>query len=353
MAGSASALGSGFLERAELLRVTGLGYVWDLRLGDYDPSPGPELAIVGGDGLLLVNAGKIVSKLSFEGVRWPGGSRSIRIVDVNADGNAEYLRLNSQRTNWSAQPIALFDHQGKVLWTFEPNSASLEWVEGLGPWVSTGSGEVGDLDGDGSLDLVISGEGTIGLQRVDVGGERVWWQRTRKAGQLEVDDLDSNGRDEIVYIGKNSVVEILDADGELVSQSGLPERSVYVDLIHVSGQEDGVLLAAADWQSDSVFLVNLKGEVALTLQLPELDEDDRLSVSTLRLDASEGHLLAVQRRGNNSCSIYLWDSGGKSIFKDQFDELCTAMTNIPAGPGGVERLLVGGEDVVWHYRPVR
>ena len=107
------------------------------------------------------------------------------------------VRYVNRGGNW--HPFTTYDAEGRRLWSsaFGANRLAL-----------------GDLEGDGQLDLIAGFNGKRGLLRVDAAGDVVWRQPERNVWSVELADLDGDGSLEILHSH---------AGGDLVVRSGAGE----------------------------------------------------------------------------------------------------------------------------------
>src|SRR5207245_11128907 len=102
-------VGEGFLSKSVYIQDARLGTISDIAFGEFDPSPGPEVAIVGTRGaLFLDDNAKAKSSVMFS-VR----AGHVNILDVDGDGISEYLDRGG---GWRV--VSLLDQKGNALWTY-------------------------------------------------------------------------------------------------------------------------------------------------------------------------------------------------------------------------------------------
>ncbi len=146
------------------------------------------------------------------------GSGAHRIVRADAGNTIEFLGVDRIRGE-----AVLFDERGRRL-----------WARGNG---RVDDAKIGDLDGDGHPEFVLSGHSSREIEVFDRRGREVWSKEVAGGGrysptELILLDTTGNSRLEIVYIDGKSV-RILDAAGNLLSRQTPRVRS-YVNALYAA-----------------------------------------------------------------------------------------------------------------------
>lgn len=180
--------GNGLLEEA--LKGPGIGSINDIAIRKFDPQSGLRIVIAGHRGAMIVDRNglkqsQIRYDLETEQVRLGPFRRTktdrmigdIQIVDIDGDGGYEYLARGS------FDGAALFDQQGRRLWSY-PKSDKEK--------ISLQNVTVGDLNGDGQAEFIVSSSGIEAFDRL---GKQLW-RRPAEYGpsQIEVVDTDGSGK---------------------------------------------------------------------------------------------------------------------------------------------------------------
>ncbi|MEE9270910.1 MAG: hypothetical protein V3V49_11695 [Candidatus Krumholzibacteria bacterium] len=141
--------------------------------GDLDQTPGDEIVFRGTDGFLVLSPGP-TAPVVYSAIE----ARGVRFVDVEGDGDAEYLERS-----WS-EGIRLWDHTGVLLWEVRPdrNQVPAFWTSGV-LWA--------DVNDDGKLEFLVGTHQGVELltgsgDRLSIIGDLPYRKLT--LGQLDDDD---------------------------------------------------------------------------------------------------------------------------------------------------------------------
>jgi tetratricopeptide (TPR) repeat protein len=198
---------------AELGVVFGLGVVSDWTL--------LEDEALGSVGRVELGAGKL-RIVGTAGVRSspPGPGERARIgFEPTGDWTAPWdlqpvpaigaspVRYANRGGNW--HPLTTYDAEGRILWRSASGANRLA---------------LGDLEGDGRLDLVAGFNGRGGLLRMDGAGEAVWRKPEHNVWSVELADVDGDGSLEILHSRASGELVIRSGSGEVLATRRFSER---------------------------------------------------------------------------------------------------------------------------------
>jgi hypothetical protein len=110
-----------------------------------------------------------------------------QVVDLEGDGVCEYVARGS------IDGAAVFDHQGALLWTYGQYTKENTGIDNL---------TIGDLDGDGVAEFVVSWDG---IEVFDKSGNRRSQVKEEYGdSQIEVVDTDGDGKNELFRLSPRS-----------------------------------------------------------------------------------------------------------------------------------------------------
>lgn len=339
----------------------------DIALGELDGTPGLDIGIAGRDGALLCDRqGKVKEQILFkfekkvlklgpiETETEKGSLGDIRIVDIEGDGVCEYLGRGSIHGG------AIFNHQGKVLWSYGDFTEEKTAIDDL---------NVGDVDGDGVAEFVSSWNA---IELFDRHGTKRWTQVDEYTDQVEVVDVDEDGRREILCHSGHDLV-IRDSEGQVVK---IVEMPIYIGHFSLSEnhheQKPPQILVVQD---GSVWLLDFDGQTAakfdaplshLVKPTPEVvdipgtseplvitDEDVYKAEGVwVKLFKDQPAYLAIITQFSviDRSIFYVYDTQGKLVYQEILPEQCSSIAVLPSEDESRQAsLLVGGEETVWRY----
>ncbi|MCC6739607.1 MAG: hypothetical protein IT452_11235 [Planctomycetia bacterium] len=151
----------------------------------------PAIAVGGTNGVAFLSMDYLEEQLvRFEGIRMTTAVP----VDVEGDGLFEFMDRGG---SWS--PVKLVSHEGKLLWTF-PDEGKSDRSPAADQMVA------GDLDGDGKAEFAVGMNGGGGLFVLGKDGRIAWRKDASNVHCVEIVDLDSDGKPEIVHVDGRFVV---------------------------------------------------------------------------------------------------------------------------------------------------
>jgi tetratricopeptide (TPR) repeat protein len=230
----------------------------------------------------------------------------VEVADLDGDGVHEFLNRSG---NW--HPAAVYAADGALRWR------TPDW--GVNQLAA------GHLDGDGRLDLVVGMNGD-GLRRLDHEGRVVWELPVGTVWDVELADLDADGRDEILHSAACGGFFVRSGDGAVVSHARIDPPVPWFELTRWRSPDGGHRLAYL--RDDHVWLVRPDGSGSRSL---ELGVDSRLgtpALAPMRLangPAATGLALLVDFRVFDRSLLNLYDADGALFYQEVLPWSCRAL----------------------------
>lgn len=359
-------VGQGFLARSVFAETgihtanKGIGSINDVRVGEFDPHPGLDVVVAADAGAIIfdrngANQGHTLFHFPIVKVKvGPFSSPQIdtimgdrQVVDLEGDGVCEYIARGS------IHGAALFDHQGKLLWTYGKYTEGNSSINNL---------TVGDLDGDGVAELVVSWHG---IEVFDKSGNlRTQVQEEYGDTQIEVVDTDGDGKNEIVSVGGS--LKIRDASGEVTEEFPISGYFGNFALCNMPGRKEPVILNV---YHDKLWLIDLQGDTVAEFNAPLSEFPDTVHKTPLgdsygtsvyksrgvwiKLAPDQPEYLAVIKEfaAIDRSVLDVYTPTGQLVYQEILPEECLSIAVLPpADASGVPELLVTGKQTVWRYR---
>ena len=350
---------SKFIELGVLESVKGIGAINDVAVIEFGSQPGFEVVIAGHAGAIdydrngtrqnrmlfqfpteKVKVGPLTSEKTLTRLG------QVQVVDLEGDGISEYLARGS------LDGAAVFDHQGRVLWSYGKYSKEKMSISDL---------TVGDLDGDHVAEFVASWHG---IEVFDQSGRRKSQvQEQYSDAQIEVVDTDGDGKNEIVSCGES--LKIRDSTGRVIKSVGVPVYLGNFCLNKMPGREQPVILGVQD---GSLWLIDFNGKVIAQFEAPlstfyeKVRQASRTELRGTSVYKSKGiwvklakdqpEYLAVitEFAGIDRSVLDVYTPAGNLVYQEVLPEDCLSIAALPLeDQGGVQEFLVGGERTVWKY----
>ena len=209
------------------------------------------IAEVGLDGKLIAS-----HKLNLEEAELVGSLRSA----VDADGRRHPVAFLTTQ-----QRCHILDENWKQTVSY-PEDALKKPHSGLADV------ELGDLDGDGKLDMAVSYWGVVGVQGVSLDGKRLWANRSlSNVIGMAVGDADEKGRRSLYCTNNAGSLVALDAQGERQGEVKIPDFMMHwvvaADL-RSEGPKQWCAMTAPKLGESLALGFSLKGDVTWTYPLP-------------------------------------------------------------------------------------
>ena len=317
------------------LEVAGVGRVTQIVEGDLHPTPGLELGIAGSRGAVMIGPGRrVIAETSFE-----VEVGRVEFVDDGRDGVTEFLNRGG---GW--QTVSLLDHSGSEIW-------------GYRHMTGTNNMAAGHLDSDGRLDFIAGFNGTDGLHRINQTGERLWKRSDQNVWHIEIVDANGDGLGEIVHT--NGAGELLwrNGRGEVILRRAIEEEMTDFSLVRSKDPLKRPNLVYFSNLRSTVVLLDLDGspQVELAAPLPSGAVVYGVWASPIRINP-EGPvhtavLLWMRPPFRPSFGgVYLYDRAGQLISRDIAQRDLFSIAAVASDGQQGDRLLVGGDGVVWEYK---
>ncbi len=190
---------------------------------------GPRILVLDGWSKVveLDAAGKIAAQHE---ITLPAGATITQLrTAVDAAGARYFVGFTARE-----QQLFLFDESWKQLLRF-PDSTHAGIFDV----------QLGDLDGDGQLELVVGYAGSVGVQGVSLAGKRLWSNRTLdNVISAALLDPDAEGHRRIWCCNEQPAIAVLDYQGKSLPSIPVPNRPVDVLVLAHLGDSSSLDIAA-------------------------------------------------------------------------------------------------------------
>ncbi len=316
------------LSKRLVLETSALHTIRKIHVGDCHPSPGTEIVIVGYRGALLIGP----DDRELATVEFASGLPRPEVVDVTGDGRCEFYDRG-----WGWLSTGLLDHDGEVSW-------SLTDEDGLDDVAA------GDLDNDGIVDFVIGMNGRGGLRRHDHTGRLVWRVPDSNVDNVEIVDIDGDGRREIVHNNARRQIRVRDEHGKIVKETTFQGRSVTNFSIVELGTPARPHLFFG-YLSEQAWIADFDGSPKRRFSGPQ---SSQTWPATVQFQEDGPVFIALLFRGMGSSMrdpaiLQVYDEDDNVVFREEYDGACGAIAAVPRSRRSGERLWVACAGQVWEY----
>jgi hypothetical protein len=195
--------GAGSLQRRTFYTGKDLGNISQIRVGWPAEREASDIVVVGNRGAdFIESAGQTMKRTRFSTEQYC----DVTLARIDSAGKYGFLTRDQ---SWAA-PVTLFDKDGNVLWT---SSAS---------WRGVDDSTSGNINGDGTLSVVVGLNGGAGIALLDAQGRQVWKKKEGNVWHVEMLDTNGDGRDEILHSNAGGQLLVRDQNGEIIAHY-LPE----------------------------------------------------------------------------------------------------------------------------------
>ncbi len=320
-------VGSDFISKEIFIQDARLGTITDITLGQFDPSPGFEIGIVGSKGALLLDETINVKSSIMFALR----AGHVDIIDVEGDNTCEYLDRGG---GW--QDVSLIDHKGNSVWTY----GEMPGVDDLC---------AGDVDGDGVLEFVVGFNGGGGVRLLDKNGKEIWEKPDGNVWHVELVDTDGDESLEIVHSNAAGQITVRDRQGKIISQAKpAPYFSDFSICRWPSKKDRKYALLAED---DTIWILDFDGKAAAQFDAPMAGTLGEARGVPIKIESDKPEYFAViVEFGHWEKSIlYIYSPDNVLVYQEIIPEACASIASLSLDVTGKETLLVGGNGKVWKY----
>lgn len=239
------------------------------------------------------------------------------------------------RGSWSC-PVARLDRQGRRVWTY---GGGLSGVD---------DAAIGDLEGDGRLDVVVGFNGGGGVHRVDDGGHMVWGQADGNVWRVAFVDTEGTGRLMIVHSNADGLLTIRDDTGRVIRRVRTPTYLAHFSLTRWPGRADPALLQMDD---DKIWVLDARGHALAALSAPRASSTLQAHGTLVRGRGDPAELFAVVGSYGpwGRSVLYVYAPDRALLYEEIISDICAGIAPLPSRDGGAEAFLVGCDGVVWRY----
>ncbi|HYX27410.1 MAG TPA: hypothetical protein VE863_02495 [Pyrinomonadaceae bacterium] len=292
---------------------------------------------------------------------------NLRIVQLTPD---RYGFLSFGLT----QGVQIYDESGHQIWTYgkeEIKASDLlqnerERQAKYDKSVYVLEAAVGDLDGDGISEYIVARKND-GTRAFDREGHEKWFQPDDfPSERLEVLDLDGNGKNEIVQLGKG----IRKGDGSLLRETKggygkamllatgndkkISVQYCEIDQLRLTcnGEGGDVVLSGpaplSDVKLDKPRKLDIPGQEPITF---DKESSNELKAVWIRFEKDKPPYLAIVASfiGIPRANFYVYDPMGALLYHELLPESAETMLVVP-GENDAEQLLIGGKETIWKYK---
>ncbi|MBM3122932.1 MAG: VCBS repeat-containing protein, partial [Chloroflexi bacterium] len=297
-------LGEGFLAKRSLVQDESLGWITDIRAGELDPAPGPEIGIAGKRGaLFLDDGGAVKAKVPFM-----ARAGHVDIIDVEGDGVCEFMNRGG-----SDGVASLIPHSGRITWIYGGEPGGVMDMA------------AGDVDGDGRPEFAVGFGGGSGVHLLDADGARLWTRLDGNVWQVGMVDVEGRGHPQILHSNARGRLLVRDAKGDLAIQS---DPDVYVGSFSLStwpvhGDRPLVITAG----EKTLWLLTPGGATVATLEAPHCLHWARVWAAPAVLRPDEPSYLAVVATFAlwQRSLLYVYEPGGGLVYQETLEGVCQAV----------------------------
>lgn len=317
---------SPLIEKRPVLKTFIGGTVKKIQKGDYHPSPGDEIAVLGQSDVWLLTATDyaVVGRDDFGGNIAFG--LSPQLIDAEGDGTHELMKGGG-----GFGEVGLINNRGEQLWTFHPH-----------PKLAPEKMMPADLNEDGALEFYVA-DGT-GLYQLNSDGTQNW----KVAGQ-HFYAVGLTPENTVLGLDKGNEIVTVNFEGQVVSRFNFPNKTYDFDVVEWP-EETGVLIG---YFGKRIQILDLNGDIVFQHKLDNFPLYHAPQGLSIHLNKDEPPYLAVLAHSRSSVGLSqltIFSPSGKLLYQEILGSTRGLCANIDTATGA-EVLLVGnGTASVLEYR---
>ena len=321
-------VGSDFLLKELFVQDVRLDSITDIALGEFDPSPGIEIGIVGSKGVSFLDENFNIKSSTMFSV----SAGHVEITDIDGDNICEYFDRGG---GW--QDVSLIDHKGNAIWTY----GEMPGVDNICS---------GDIDGDGILEFVVGFNGGGGVRLLDKNGKEKWKRSDANVWHVELIDTNGDGSLEIVHSNAGGKITVRDNQGKIISRAKPSPYFSHFSICRWPSKRDREYALLSE--NDTIWIFDFDGKTVTQFNAPKCGTSGDARGVPIKIMRDQPEYFAVVVGFNNwkRSILYIYSPPGVLEYQEILPEASAAIAAICLGDAGEDTLLVGGNGKVWAYK---
>jgi hypothetical protein len=320
--------GENIVSKKLFLSCNAVGMVTDIAaVSDKMLNKNIEIIISGNKGAMVVKSDGLIKHL-FEFKERVG-----RVVCL--ESNTGDLNFLNRGGGWG--PVSLYSSKGELLWSYGLNGPS--------PYDMIAD----DIDGDGNLKFVIGTGKNIFM--VNYKHEVVWEQPESNVWHIEILDVDNDGKKEIVHSNAQGGLIIRDKDGKSLRRLKLPIYFSDFSLLNWSFGKNKMLTYLLA-ENEKIYAVNSQTfKKIVQFDAPRAPSKFTRGTQVLFDSKQQPYFAAVvsAEASSNRSILYIYSHNGGLVYNEVIAAFDPGLLTIRNKKTDTEKLLVGGNGMIWEY----
>jgi len=313
----------------------------------------------------------------FESKNYGAAFSEVRIADLDKDGSYEFVGSGG------AGGLAVFDKEGNGLWRYgQLNFDMVELLdkekieESRGKYFFINAVTTGDLDGDGTEEVVVTTSNNEIIAFDNKGHEKWRRQDDRPGSRLQILDVDGDEKAEI-FEWFYMMSKIRDSEGNLIKQSKKEDVGYENVFVTEDGKKKKLNFVKATsnkltvtdeggkivWEGDAPYREvkwgkNSTGFKPAGAGGKDIDPAEgtmsarAAEIVLVKLKSGQAKYLAMVASyiGSNRAVFYVYSPEGDLVYNEILPEESKTIMALPGADGETEDVLVGGKKTIWRYR---